>query len=464
LLNRLQEKKALVVCLTRRPEALAHKKTETTEFIQGDVLSKDDLVRAFAGVDTAYYLIHSMGDKGNFEETDRLAAKNFAMAAKACGVHRIIYVGGLGNSKGDLSSHLRSRQEVGQILKASGAQVIEFRASIVIGSGSLSFELVRSLVDRLPILIMPKWVQVPAQPIWINDLLSYLEKAIDMEISGNQIYEIGGTDIVSYREIMEEYARQRGLRRLMFNVPVLTPYLSSLWLGLVTPVFARTGRKLVESLKNPSVVLENRGDKVFDVRPIGLNLAIEKSIKNEDRDYAETRWSDALSSSGNSNRYGGVRFGRRILDSRSIVVNCARSDAFSVIESIGGEQGWFYADWIWELRGFIDLLFGGVGMRRRRKHPSKLNVGEALDWWRVEKLVPNELLLLQAEMKVPGRAWLKFELSPIPDKKSIRITQTAIYDPKGLAGLLYWYLLYPIHALIFSGMLREIGRRAQAKS
>lgn len=464
LLTRLQQKGLPLVCLTRRPETLNHRKSNNTEFIKGDVQDRESLKTALANVHTAYYLIHSMGSEGDFEEEDRKAAKNFASAAKECGVRRIIYVGGLGDSNKELSSHLRSRQEVGKLLVESGAQIFEFRASIVIGSGSLSFELVRSLVDRLPILIMPKWVRVPAQPIWINDLLSYLEQSIEIEVSGNQIFEIGGADVVSYRSLMEEYARQRGLKRLMINVPVLTPYLSSLWLGLVTPLFARTGKKLVNSLKNPTVVTDHKAQGLFNIKPIGLRLGIEKSINNEDLEYAETRWSDALSSSGNEASYGGIRFGRRIVESRSIEIQNTKESAFGVLQSIGGAKGWFYANWIWKLRGFIDLLFGGVGLRRGRKHPLFLNAGDAVDWWRVEKIIINEELLLKAEMKVPGRAWLKFEVDISPESHSTRITQTAIFDPNGFAGLLYWYVLYPVHVLIFTGMLKEIGLQIKTKN
>lgn len=457
LLSRLQTQDYEIVCFTRRPEALQSKKNSNTYLAIGDVQNVDDLKCAMVGVNTAFYLIHSMGDSGNFEEADRKAAINFATAAKDSNVKRIVYVGGLGDSDEELSSHLRSRQEVGQILKSSAAQIIEFRASIVIGSGSLSFELVRSLVDRLPILIMPKWVQVPAQPIWINDLLGYLVESINLKIEGNQIFEIGGTDVVSYREIMEEYARQRGLKRVMINVPVLTPYLSSLWLGLITPVFARTGRKLVNSLRHPTVVKDKKAKEHFNVKPSGLKHAVKMSLRNEDQEYAETHWADAISSAGSKKNYAGIRFGKRIVESHTCEVDTNAEQSFNVIKSIGGSKGWKYANWIWKLRGFIDLLVGGVGLRRGRPHPEKLEVGDVLDWWRVEQVVSNQQLLLIAEMKVPGRAWLKFEIGPptVKGKKS-QITQTAIFDPKGILGQLYWYSLFPIHALIFRGMIKTI--------
>ena len=343
----------------------------------------------------------------------------------------------------------------------SGAQVIEFRASIVIGSGSLSFELVRSLVDRLPILLMPKWVQIPAQPIFVNDLLSYLEAALYIKFKEGRIFEVGGADIVSYRGIMEEYAKTKGLKRIMINLPFLTPYLSSLWLGLITPLFARTGRKLVTSLKYPTVIKSQDPSIAFDIKPIGLSEAIQRSLKYEDQEYAETRWSDALSSSGVHKNYGGVRFGRRIVESRTLNVECTDIQAFSTIESLGGDIGWKFANGLWKIRGYLDLLFEGVGLRRGRLHPSKLHVGDVLDWWRVESIEPNRTLLLKAEMKVPGRAWLKFEVIPLKGQSNrVSITQSAIFDPKGLGGLLYWYVLYPVHVYIFSGMLRQIAKES----
>jgi uncharacterized protein YbjT (DUF2867 family) len=460
LLRRLQEKNIALVCFTRRAEALEHKVSSNTSIVEGDVQNKEDLVRAMQGVDVAYYLIHSMGGKDNFEKADRIAAQNFAEAARESHVKRIVYLGGLGSSDEELSAHLKSRHEVGEILKSSDAQTIEFRASIVIGSGSLSFELVRTLVNRLPILIMPKWVQVPAQPIWINDLLSYLEQALSVECEKNNIFEIGGSEIVSYRKLMEVYAQQMGLKRLMINVPVLTPYLSSLWLGLVTPVFARIGRRLVNSLKNPTVVNDFSAKQFFDVTPVGVEAAISKSIANEDQEFAETRWSDAISSSGISS-FGGTKLGRRIFDNRSITIKSTPQKAFAVITSLGGEKGWLYANWAWSLRGFLDLLFGGVGIRRGRKHPTRLHPGDVLDWWRVEKIETDCVLLLRAEMKVPGRAWLEFGISPKDSSGNVTITQTAIFDPKGLSGRMYWYALYLIHLAIFSGMLKEIGKLAK---
>lgn len=459
LLSLLQQRGLRVRCLTRRPEALQDNLNATTEIVQGDLLDSQSLQNSFVGVDTAYYFVHSMGDNGDFESQDRIAAENFSKAAALAGVRRLIYLGGLGNPDEKLSKHLRSRQEIGDVLRAHHSQVIEFRASIVIGSGSLSFEMIRALVERLPIMICPRWVQVKAQPIAIEDLLAYLLAVLELPAVASQVYEIGGPDQVSYGQIMQEYARQRGLSRWMIPVPLLTPYLSSLWLGLVTPLYARVGRKLVESLRNPTLVSNNLAKTTFSVRPRSFREAIARALVNEDREFAETCWSDALSSAGKQQTWGGQRYGSRLVDSRTITVTTSPAQAFAPIRKIGGRTGWYYGNWLWSLRGFIDLLIGGVGVRRGRRDPENLHIGDPLDFWRVEVFEPNQRLRLQAEMKLPGRAWLEFEVSPHERGSTIR--QTAIFDPRGLAGLLYWYGIYPLHQFVFAGMLRNLARAAE---
>lgn len=459
LLSLMQQQDVRVRCLTRRPEALRDRVNATTEVVIGDVFDPGSLQTAFEGVETAYYFVHSMGDNRDFEKQDRIAAENFAKAAAHAGVRRLIYLGGLGNPDEKLSKHLRSRQETGDILRAHHPQVIEFRASIVIGSGSLSFEMIRALVERLPIMICPRWVQVKAQPIAVEDLLAYLIAARSLSVNSSQIYEIGGPDQVSYGQIMQEYARQRGLTRWMIPVPLLTPYLSSLWLGLVTPLYARVGQKLVESLRNPTLVSNNLAEAVFSVRPRSIRDAIARALVNEDREFAETRWSDSLSSAGHPQTWGGDRFGSRLVDSRTVTVNVSPEQAFAPIRRIGGRTGWYYGNWLWSLRGFLDLLIGGVGVRRGRRHPESLQVGDPLDFWRVEVYEPPQLLRLKAEMKLPGRAWLEFEVSPCEQGSQIR--QTAIFDPLGLAGLLYWYGIYPLHQCVFAGMLRRLAQEAE---
>ena len=459
LLPLLEQRGLRLRCLARHPENLHSRVAEATELVAGDVLDPKSLPPALEGVDTAYYLIHSMGSARGFDRDDRQAATNFAAAAKQAGVHRIIYLGALGNPEHALSKHLRSRQETGAVLRASGVQVIEFRASIIIGSGSLSFELIRSLVERLPVMVCPKWVATPAQPIAVEDVLDYLLSAIDLDDSRSRIFEIGGPDQVCYGDIMREYARQRGVTRVMIPVPILTPYLSSLWLGLVTPVYARIGRKLVESLRNPTIVEDPSALEAFTIRPRALSQAIARALLNEDRDIAETRWSDALSSSGVKPPWGGIRFGSRIVESRTVIVNVLPEMAFAPVRRIGGKTGWYYGNWLWRLRGLLDLAVGGVGLRRGRRDASDLRIGDVVDFWRVEAFEPNRLLRLQAEMKLPGRAWLEFEVAS--DQNQTTIRQTAIFDPVGLFGLIYWYGLYPLHRVIFVGMLKALAHAAE---
>jgi uncharacterized protein YbjT (DUF2867 family) len=461
LLKLLETASRPVRCLARRPEHLRARAAATTEIVTGDCLDRASLERAMSGVTAAYYLVHSMGSSGDFESADRLAATHFGEAARKAGVERIIYLGGLGDPELSLSSHLRSRQEVGDVLRASGVPVIEFRASIVIGSGSVSFELIRALVERLPVMITPRWVSTPAQPIAIEDLLDYLAQALDIPLRASRIFEIGGADQISYAGIMQEYARQRGLRRWMIRVPVLTPRLSSLWLGLVTTVYARVGRKLIDGVRNPTVVRDPSAMQAFKIRPRGLQEAIARALRNEDAEVAATRWSDALSSGVEQPSWGGVRLGSRIVDSREMEVDASPEAAFRPIRRIGGRNGWYAADFLWRLRGFVDLLQGGIGLRRGRRDPDHLAVGDVVDWWRVEAFEPDRLLRLAAEMKVPGRAWLEFEVQPRGGKSVVR--QSAIFDPLGLSGLLYWYSLYPLHKWVFRGMLHGIVKSAQTR-
>jgi len=449
-----------VRCVARRPDDLRARVAPTTEVVRGDVLDRASLDAAMPGVATAYYLVHSMARGERFEAADREAARHFGRAAAAAGVRRIVYLGGLGDPDEHLSAHLRSRHETGAVLRAAGVPVVEFRASIVIGGGSLSFEMVRALVERLPVMITPRWVDVRAQPIAVGDVLAYLAAALDLPDDESRIYEIGGPDVVSYGDLMREYARQRGLTRLMIPVPVLTPRLSSLWLGLVTPVYARIGRTLVDSIRHPTVVRDRAAGERFAISPLGVREAMALALRNEDREIAETRWSDARSAAGPERQYGGARFGNRLVDTRSIVVDAPPARASRAVERIGGATGWYYAGWLWTLRGWLDLLVGGVGMRRGRRDQHHLLPGDVVDCWRVEAVEPGRRLRLVAEMKLPGRAWLTFEIAP--EGRGARITQTATFDPAGLAGLAYWYGIWPLHELVFAGMLRGIGRAAEA--
>ncbi len=455
LLNKLESQGYAVRCLARRPEYLKNKVAPSTEIFQGDLLDLDSLEKAMTGVGTAYYLVHSMGSKGVFEEEEKRSALNFTLAAKKAGIKRIIYLGGLSHGK-VLSAHLKSRQDVGIILRESGIPVIEFQASIIIGSGSLSFEMIRALMERLPVMTTPKWVNVLAQPISIEDVIDYLVEALNVPIPKTSVFEIGGPEKMSYLDLMKEYGRQRNLKRLIIPVPVLTPGLSSLWLGLVTPLYARVGRKLIESIRFETTVQDKSALQVFSVKPMTIRQAMERALNTEEQAFAVTRWSDSLSVA-NPRNWGGVRFGNRLVDSRyeDVPVTCQK--AFAVIRRSGGKNGWYFADWLWQLKGLLDLLVGGVGMRRGRKHPEKIDVGDVIDCWRVERYEPDKSLRLCAEMKLPGRAGLDYEL--IPNGDGCRITQTTTFDPVGLSGLAYWYLIWPVHQWIFSGMLQGIARR-----
>jgi hypothetical protein len=319
--------------------------------------------------------------------------------------------------------------------------------------------MVRALTERLPVLITPRWVRNAAQPIFVGDVLAYLVAALDHPLEQSAVYEIGGADVVTYGELMREYARQRGLRRWMIPVPVLSPRISALWLGLVTPLYARVGRKLVESLSHATVVRDARALRDFPIRPLGVREAMRQALRNEEAELAATRWSDALCAAGPAPSYGGRRFGSRLTDSREVELDLPPEQAFAAIRRIGGARGWYHANWLWRARAALDLMVGGVGMRRGRRDPERLCVGDALDFWRVEAYEPGSRLLLRAEMKVPGRAWLEFAVSG--QGRGARIRQTAVFDPLGLFGLAYWYAVWPLHALVFRGMLRGVARQAQ---
>src|SRR6266487_1005437 len=436
LLRKLEESGRPLRCMVRRPEALSGRTAEQTEIVHGDVLEPESLHEVFAGVTAAYYLVHSMAAAEPFAGADRRGAENFAAAARKSGVSRIVYLGGLGAAH-DLSTHLESRHEVGRILRESGVPTIEFRASIIIGSGSVSFEIVRSLVDRSPVLLMPRWVVSRTQPIAIEDVLAYLLAALELELKESRLFEIGGPDRVTYADLMREYARQVGLRRTVIRVPLATPRISGLWLSVVTPVYASIGRELIESLRNDTLVRDGSARGAFPIRPRSFRQAIERALANEDREFAETRWWDALSAHQGRN-WGGITLGQRAVASRRIRVAASPEQTFAPIQRIGG----------------------GVGLRRGRRDPVRLAVGDTLDFWRVDAFEQDRLLRLSAEMKTPGRIWLQFEVNG--DQAGTTLRQTAIFDPHGLAGLAYWYALYPVHYLIFEGMLRRIERAAIA--
>lgn len=394
-----------------------------------------------------------MNSRGEFEADERRAASHFAAAARDAGVRRIIYLGGLGQGR-ELSPHMRSRAETGDILRSSGVPVIEFQASIVIGSGSASFEVVRALVERLPVMITPRWVNTAAQPIAIEDVIGYLAAAIQIPAQGNLVFEIGGADVTSYVGIMREFARQRKLRRWIVRLPFLSLSLSSRWLTLITPVYATIGRCLIESVRNPSVVRDSAALEVFDIKPMNITRAIQRALTNEDQDVAATRWCDARTQTGLQREPARDL----LINEQTLRVPIEPLPAFAPIRRIGGRTGWYFGNVLWRIRGAIDLVMGGVGMRRGRPDPETPYPGSTLDFWRVEFYEPGKQLRLFAEMRLPGRAWLEFRAEP--HGSSTVITQRALFEPRGLPGMLYWYLLSPVHALMFRGMLRRIGAAA----
>ena len=430
------------------------------EVVEADALDSDAVRASMRDVHTAFYLVHTLGGGAGYADRDRTAATIFAEAARDAGVERIVYLGGLGDTGIDLSEHLASRQEVGRLLASTGVPVIEFRASIVVGSGSTSFEMIRNLVEKLPAMTTPKWVRMPAQPVAITDVLSYLMGAIELppRADAHTVYEIGGTDIVTYGDLLRLYARLRGLHRLIVPVPLLSPGLSGWWLYLFTPKQATVGRQLAESLRFPTVVSNDAAARDFpEIRPIGAEEAVRRAFAAEDEAFAGTSWSEEFR--GSTTPVSLAREGRYI-DSRTIHAHCPPEAAFDPIACIGGERGWYAFDTLWDIRGFIDIVFGGPGHRRGRRDQYALVEGDYLEWWRVETVRPPRLLRLHAEMRIPGSGWLQYELEP--DEAGTLVRQTAIFDAKGVLGRAYWYLVLPFHHFVFEGTLKGIDRECRS--
>jgi len=433
------------------------------EIAVGDVFDPDSLADALMGIDYTYYLIHSMGGHDAFDQRDKQAAKNFAWTAEMAGVKRIIYLGGLGDPAANLSMHLRSRQETGDILRQFKVPVTEFRSGMIVGSGSLSFEMMRHLTERLPIMIAPKWVYTRTQPIAIRDVLNYLIVALDKPESAGKIIEIGGADQLPYADMMLVYARVRGLKRKVVPVPVLTPRLSSYWVHWMTPVPAKISSPLIKGLGNELVVRDQSAQKYFpEIEPIDFETAVFLALERINEGDIETLWSDALSSSqGDVPPVSLTQEQGMLIEHRQKTVSASPGAVFKVFSGLGGERGWPPYNWLWQARGILDRLVGGVGMRRGRRHPDELRLGEAVDFWRVEAIEPDRLLRLRAEMKLPGKGWLQFQAVPREDGQT-DLVQTAYFASKGLTGLGYWYVIYPLHGLIFSRMIDTIARRAIA--
>lgn len=457
-----------VRCVVRKPGRLADVKWRNqVEVVAGDTLDYDSLVDDFTGVDVVYHLVHAMSDDGDFSQADRESAKNVAAAAAAAGVERIVYLGGLGDPDDPkLSTHLSSRHEVGRLLADGPVPVTEIRAAVIIGSGSASFEMLRSLTEHLPMMVVPKWVtRTQCQPVSIRDVLHYLVAVINTPATAGEVLDVGGTDVMTYREMMDTYARVAGLRkRVIVPVPVLTPKLSSHWINVVTPLPIGLAKHLVDSLCNDVVVRPDHDIRRFvNHEPLSLTEAIRAAIARIQDVDVETSWFDAQGAQtatpdeSDPVWSGGTMF----KDIRTVNVDAPPEDVFATVMGIGGTEGWYATTPLWQLRGLVDKLIGGVGMRRGRRHPTDLRVGDALDFFRVEDVQPNQFLRLRAEMKVPGYAWLQWEITP--DGDGSILTQSAVFVPRGLAGRIYWYTLVPFHAIIFPKMADQLARHAEQR-
>ncbi|MCF8547115.1 MAG: SDR family oxidoreductase [Microbacteriaceae bacterium] len=455
--------------MARHAERLRfHPWIDKVEVVDGDATNREDLKRAVEGVDVAYYLLHALMSPQNFEEEERLVATLFSEECLAAGVSRIVYLGGMADADSTLSPHLQSRADTGDILQNSGVPTIELRAGVVIGSGSASFEMLRYLTERLPIMTVPKWVNSRIQPIAVRDVLRYLVGAAGLPKSVTGDYDIGGPDVFTYREMMEHYAAAAGLRpRIIIPVPVLTPRLSSGWVGLVTPVPYTLARRLVASLKNEVVARNDDIRRLIPDPPAGLTTfdrAVTLALSKIKDAHVDTRWSDASLPGAPSEplptdpKWAG---GTLYQDIRIAHSTDSVDEVWKRIESIGGDNGYSTASWAWEVRGLLDRLVGGPGLRRGRRDPNHLVEGEALDFWRVESLRPPNVLRLRAEMRNPGLAWLEFTVAP--DGTGAKVTQRAFFAPRGLAGHVYWWLVWPMHGLVFPSMVNSVARGRKNK-
>jgi uncharacterized protein YbjT (DUF2867 family) len=462
LVPRLVEAGHDVVCLARTPDKLSDRPwRRQVEVRRCNVLDDNEVEEALSGCDVAYYLIHSMDDHADFADTDRTAAENFAQAAAHNSLARIVYLGGLAHGA-ELSDHLSSRLEVGRTLTAGPTPVTELRAGIVIGSGSMSFEMLRYLTEVLPVMVTPRWVDTLTQPIAIRDVLAYLTAVLD-DTEGDHVYEVGGPDVVSYRDMMHTYATVAGLRkRLILPVPLLTPRLSSLWIGLVTPLPVSVARPLVDSLKNEVIVHDRSADR-FGVEPMNLEAAFERALERDSRFDVPSRWSDATTGPAKAFAWDPDWSGGTLLSDRQEVTTAAPADdVYWAFTRIGGTVGYYTQDWAWRLRGLADTIIGGVGLRRGRRHPVEVRLHDTIDFWRVSAVVPGRQLQLTAEMRLPGDAWLEWT---IEDENGRRVLeQSAYFRPRGLAGRVYWFAMLPFHRLIFGRMARAIVDAAEGRT
>lgn len=464
LVSSLLEHGYRVRCLVREPRKLEQviwANDSRVSIVKSDLAEDDDYEKHLHGCHAAYYLIHSMKASGKtYREQDRTLARRFVNACERAGVDRMIYLGGLGELGDGLSEHLTSRREVEQILGSSSIPLTAFRAAMIIGSGSASFEILRYLVERLPIMVTPSWVRTESQPIAIADVLHWLVRCLEVPETAGQTLEIGGCDVLPYNELMRVMARELELpKRIIIPLPVLTPRLSSGWIALVTPVSYSMARPLAEGLKNKVVVRDNRVQRLMPHETLTVREAIHKALERVRSNSVVTRWSVAGPVPGDPDWAGGTVF----VDQRSIRVQASPSMVYRAVCKVGGGHGWYAGDLLWRIRGWFDTLAGGPGLRRGRRDQDAIEFGETLDFWRVIGLEQDRSLELLAEMKLPGVAKLQFDLEPTKDRATI-LTMTARFRPKGFLGLAYWYSVLPLHHFVFSGMLRGIKRAAETDS
>ncbi len=434
---------------------------ENVEVFEGDLFDRERIRTAFEDIEIAYYLVHSMSESGDFAQRDLDAARIFSEAARDAGARRIVYLGGLGDAAGTLSHHLRSRQETGEMLRVGGVPVTEFRAAIIVGAGSASFEMLRYLTERLPVMIAPRWVSTPCQPIAVRDVLAYLVAEAERPPHAGEIIDIGGADVLSYRDMMIRYAAIRGLKRTLLVVPLFTPRLSSGWVHLVTPIPSNIARPLIDGLRNDVVVRGDVARRTFpEIVPVGYDAAVQRALDRYTTVGPETTWFDAYDVTKLPGNFTGTEQGM-LIDRREATAHASARSLFEVFTRLGGKRGWLYADALWELRGVLDRLVGGIGTRRGRRSADALRVGDAVDFWRVEAYEKDKLLRLRAEMRLPGYAWLQFETLPGDRPGETRLRQTAFFEPRGIFGYAYWFGVLPFHALIFGNMAERIAHEAE---
>jgi uncharacterized protein YbjT (DUF2867 family) len=462
LVPRLLEAGYRVRCLVRDPNRLQGRPwLKRVEVFSGDALVLDTLMEAMKDVSAAYYLIHGKQGGRINAHRDLDVARNFAEAAGEAKIERIIYLGELVDPTSDLSQYLRARHETGYILRHSSVPVTEFRAGMIVGSGSALFEMVRYVTERQPLLVCPAWFYSEAQPIAIRDVLSYLIDALKTPESIGKMIEIGGSTRLTYADMLMGYAKERGLKRALIRTPFYAPRLSAYWIHMVTPIHWRVVLPLIEGLHARLIVRDGTAKKLFpQIKPLDFQTAVHLALGRIQRDNVETSWSDALVTvAGDIKPYQFTVEEGMYVETRKMLLQLSPQDVFRSYTGIGGERGWLYMDWAWGFRGWLDKLVGGVGLRRGRRHPDEIYAGEALDFWRVEEVQKNRLLRLRAEMKLPGKAWLQFESEPQKDKTLL--TVTAYFAPYGLFGFLYWYAMWPFHKFIFDGLTRQIASRAR---